>query len=259
MGVAPASVGDRACAERLATALSLPLLDAAPPPKDRQAGQLQIWVNDGIPELFFTGRGMPGAVRVGFEDNALASRRRAGHNELLGKAVGWRATRPPRVLDATGGFGRDAFVLADLGCQVVLCERLPVMAQLLAEALARVRDAGDDWLRTVSGRMHLHAGDARGFMGGVIGDIDVVYLDPMFPEDRKAAPGKEMQVLQALVDAAAVSPDPSDDAALLAWALAQPVARVVVKRPRRAPSLAGRPPGHSVSGRSVRFDVYPCP
>jgi 16S rRNA (guanine1516-N2)-methyltransferase len=86
--------------------------------------------------------------------------------------------------------------------------------------------------------------------------LDVIYLDPMFPEARRALPTKEMQVLHALLgegpDAAA-----EDDRELLAWSLAQPVARVVAKRPRRAPPLPGPEPGHVLEGRSVRFDVYP--
>ena len=43
---------------------------------------------------------------------------------------------------------------------------------------------------------------------------------------------------------------------LLLWALARDVARVVVKRPPRAPYLAGRKPSHSIAGKAVRFDVH---
>jgi 16S rRNA (guanine1516-N2)-methyltransferase len=42
----------------------------------------------------------------------------------------------------------------------------------------------------------------------------------------------------------------------LHWALAQNVARVVVKRPLRAEPLGGTGPSHSLSGKAVRFDVY---
>ena len=41
----------------------------------------------------------------------------------------------PRVLDATAGFARDAFVLACLGCHVDLVERSPIMAALLRHGL----------------------------------------------------------------------------------------------------------------------------
>ena len=43
---------------------------------------------------------------------------------------------------------------------------------------------------------------------------------------------------------------------LLEAALALAVHRVVVKRPHKAPALAGRTPSYAIEGRSTRFDVY---
>lgn len=198
-------------------------------------------------------------MRVAFDDPALRHRRRGGHNELLGRAIGWRARRAPRVIDATAGFGRDAFTLADLGCEVLLCERDPVMALLLDDALERARDSDDEWLCRVTARLDLRCHDARRLTEREIAACDVIYLDPMFPVQRRALPGKEMQVLQALVGEGDLAIDDADRESLLSWALAQAVSRVVVKRPRRAPPLAGLPPAHTVTGSAVRFDVYPRP
>ncbi len=48
-----------------------------------------------------------------------------------------------------------------------------------------------------------------------------------------------------------------DDAdQLLPPALAAARCRVVVKRPRKAPFLAGRAPSHQLSGKTSRYDVY---
>jgi 16S rRNA (guanine1516-N2)-methyltransferase len=41
------------------------------------------------------------------------------------------------VIDGTAGLGKDAFVLAGLGCKVTLVERHPVVVALLADGLAR--------------------------------------------------------------------------------------------------------------------------
>ena len=91
---------------------------------------------------------------------------------------------------------------------------------------------------------------AESFLAGV----DVICLDPMFPQrDKSAAVKKEMVLFQALLETDA-SPDAADQ--LLAWALLQDVARVVVKRPVRAPHLGETQPSHAVSGKAVRFDVY---
>jgi 16S rRNA (guanine1516-N2)-methyltransferase len=50
--------------------------------------------------------------------------------------------------------------------------------------------------------------------------------------------------------------EPADAEGLLDWALDQPVARVVVKRPARAGALAGTRPSYSIDGKAVRFDVH---
>jgi 16S rRNA (guanine1516-N2)-methyltransferase len=44
---------------------------------------------------------------------------------------------------------------------------------------------------------------------------------------------------------------------LLGVALALATHRVVVKRPRKAPAIAGTQPGYALEGKSSRFDIYP--
>ena len=99
-------------------------------------------------------------VRVSFDSATMHHRRRGGQNELLGRAVGVKADRKPRVWDATGGMGRDAFVLADLGCEVTLNERVPVLAWLLNEAIAAASVSTHEQVRDAAGRMTVVAGDS---------------------------------------------------------------------------------------------------
>jgi 16S rRNA (guanine1516-N2)-methyltransferase len=261
IGVSADTADDGDVAALLAGQLGVALLPAHTRARDLPSQQLFLRVVDGVGMIQLTGPGAPGPVNVGFEGGALAHRRRAGHNELLGRAVGWKQARQPRVLDATGGFGRDAFLLADLGCDVLLCERQPLMAFLLGEALHRAASAENRWLGEVSARIRLHAADARELPASEVAACDSIYLDPMFPSQRRAAPGKEMQILQLLLekDPQEAGSGCEDTADLLHWALAQAVSRVVVKRPRRAAPLGAVAPGHSIEGRAVRFDVYPCP
>ena len=63
------------------------------------------------------------------------------------------------MVDATAGLGRDAFVLASLGCTVTMLERHPVVAALLADGLARAKQDPEigAW---VSERMSLRTGPA---------------------------------------------------------------------------------------------------
>lgn len=181
-------------------------------------------------------------------------RRRSGGNELLGRAVGVGRKSPLRVLDATAGLGRDAFVLADLGCEVTLCERVPVIAALLRSGMDMALASGDTWLAGVVHRMQLVPKDVREAAAVDASMVDVIYLDPMFPaRGKSAAVKKEMALFQRLLEQDAGHSDADE---LLPWALGCDVARVVVKRPAKAPQLANKPPSHCISGKAVRYDVY---
>ncbi|MDF1819932.1 MAG: class I SAM-dependent methyltransferase [Alcanivoracaceae bacterium] len=169
-------------------------------------------------------------------------------HERLVKALGGMPTSGATVLDATAGLGRDALVMARAGYRVQMVERSPVLAALLRDALARLGVQQPE----LAARLSLVEGDALALLDA--GDsAAVVYLDPMFPGRSKAAAvKKDLQLLQLLL---AHEPE-SDELALLDAARARARKRVVVKRPAKAPALAGQAPNHSVAGKAVRFDVY---
>ncbi len=189
---------------------------------------------------------------VDFAAGALGYRQRAGfrRDELLPRAAGLKGARLPSILDATAGLGRDAFLLASLGCEVELCERHPVVLALLEDGLRRGRL--DPTLAPIMGRMHLQPGDAATRLDAEARlTFDVIVLDPMFPEREKSAQVKKpMRLFHALVGA------DGDAKALLELALMRARRRVVVKRPRHAEPLGGLPPSLSLEGRAVRFDLY---
>ena len=187
-------------------------------------------------------------VAAQFDSAAMQHRRKGGHNEMLGRAVGLKADQKPLIWDATGGLGRDAFILADLGCQVTLCERVPVLAWLLDQAVQAAAVSGTDQVREAAARMVVLAADSKTLRAPT---DTVIYLDPMFPERKKAAAvKKEAAMLQHLADRV------DDSASLWQWAWDQPVERIVVKRPLRAPILGHIRPAHTLKGKSVRFDVF---
>ncbi len=187
-------------------------------------------------------------VAVQFDSAAMQHRRKGGHNEMLGRAVGLKADRKPLIWDATGGLGRDAFVLADLGCEVTLSERVPVLAWLLDQAVQAAAVSGVDQVRAAAARMCVLGADSKTLRAPA---GTVIYLDPMFPERKKAAAvKKEAAMLQHLAD------QTDDSESLWQWAWDQPVERIVVKRPLRAPILGHIRPAHTLKGKSVRFDVF---
>ena len=74
---------------------------------------------------------------VDFVEGASRHRRLhgGGRGQAIAKAVGLGKLRTPAVADLTAGLGRDAFVLATLGCSVTLVERSPVVHALLCDGL----------------------------------------------------------------------------------------------------------------------------
>ncbi|QDY43346.1 16S rRNA (guanine(1516)-N(2))-methyltransferase RsmJ [Candidatus Pantoea soli] len=194
-----------------------------------------------------------GGIFVDFVSGAMAHRRRfgGGRGEAVAKAVGIKGDYLPDVVDATAGLGRDAFVLAALGCRVRMLERHPVVAALLEDGLQRgYADAEiGGWLRERLTLLHVASQQA---LHDITPAPDVVYLDPMYPHRQKSAMvKKEMRVFQSLVGA-------DDDAdALLEPARRLAKKRIVVKRPDYAPPLAGVVTQSAVVTKSHRFDIYP--
>ncbi|WP_371915311.1 class I SAM-dependent methyltransferase [Pseudomonas sp. PA27(2017)] len=204
-------------------------------------------------QLVELGPQAPGPVRVDFVEGAVAHRRQfgGGAGQMIAKAVGIAQGIRPRVLDATAGLGRDAFVLASLGCQVDLIERQPLIGALLEDGLQRA--AADAEVASIVARMRLLQGNAIELMAGWQGEApQVIYLDPMFPHrDKSALVKKEMRLFRPFVG------DDLDAPALLEAALKLASHRVVVKRPRKAPVIEGAKPGYALEGKSSRYDIYP--
>jgi 16S rRNA (guanine1516-N2)-methyltransferase len=206
-----------------------------------------------------------GPISCDFVGGSHSHRRRfgGGNGQAIAKAIGVSGKFSPRVLDLTAGLGGDGFVLASLGCSVTMVERNPIVHSLLADGLTRaVTSAEDDSeLREIMHRCRLVEANSADYLqqgekGGAVdasdlASIDVVYLDPMFPERKKSAKvKKQMQAFHAIVGTDA------DADGLLALALNVATYRVVVKRPAGANYLAEKKPSYSLEGKSTRYDIY---
>ncbi len=176
-----------------------------------------------------------------------------GKKQPLAKACGLEKHPTWHVFDATAGLGKDSFVLASLGASITLCEQHASLFALLVDA--RDRGLKDDVTTPILKRMsfiHAHSGN---YLERVYSEQkprpDVIYLDPMYPERKKAAKiKKEMQVLQQLVG------HQDDTASLFEVALKTAVHRVVVKRPKSAQLLTTTLPSYTVASVNTRYDVY---
>lgn len=206
-------------------------IDSSPPP--------ELCMVDGTLVLQILGFS---PLSVDFSRQTVQKRRDAGKKQGLVRAC--KPMQGMRILDVTAGWGRDAAVLASFGADVVMIERQPMMAALLADGLARC--ASSDAFK-----LSLVHTDAKDYLMALAESDypDVIYIDPMHPSRQKSAlVKKDMQALQQLLGA------DDDVEALIQCAIQHARQRVVVKWPQRL--IAVLKPDLSVPGKTVRFDIY---
>ncbi len=154
-----------------------------------------------------------------------------------------------KAVDATAGMGEDSFLLAAYGYEVTLYEQNPVVAALLKDALRRAKR--NPALKEIVGRMNLVQGDSISALEKQVDPIDVIYLDPMFPERQKSGLiNKKLQLIQKL------EPPCSTETELFSAAMQAKPGKIIVKRPLKAPCLAGLAPSYSLNGKAIRYDCY---
>lgn len=198
-----------------------------------------------LEDCFTTQRGL--RVDFGSAEFRYRLRKAAGKNESIARAV--KPEAGLSVLDCTGGLGRDAFLLAHLGCRVTVCERSRVMHILLADGLARARE--DVTLKAAACNLKLLYTDARFLLSDQGRRYDVIYLDPMFPRRAGSAlVGGEMQCLQHFLGTDGDAED------LLRLCLDSGAGKIVLKRPAHSDWRPPSPPNHLVGSRNSRLEIY---
>ena len=193
----------------------------------------------------------PDILVVDFVGGAVAHRFRfgGGRGQALPKAIGMKSGVNPKVVDATAGLGRDAFLLASLGAEVTLIERSERMHKLLAEGMERARAAGGEVAEVIT-RMTLLHGDAKELLPDL--SPEVVLVDPMHPPRKNSAlVKKEMRLIREIVGT------DQDSVDLMRVALEVASKRVVLKWPQKADPMEGiRGASHQITGKSTRYDVF---
>ena len=200
-------------------------------PRLAETGDKLVLLSEGFSPLF-----------VDFNSISVQKRRDEGKQQGLVRAC--KPVKGMRILDATAGWGRDAAVLASFGAEVLMLERQPMMAALLADGLSRLPPETPLKLSLlhVDAKQHLQTLSEEQYP-------DVIYIDPMHPVRQKSAlVKKDMQVLQHLIGA------DNDVLALIQLAITRALHRVIVKWPQRLPALLQ--PDASIAGKTVRFDIY---
>lgn len=165
----------------------------------------------------------------------------------LTKAIGEYTT----LVDATAGFGTDAARLAMMGYEVIAIEQSPIISAMLRDGLWRA-EQNTEVREALGGRLTIIESNAIQHFQN-IQNVDVVYIDPMFPPKRKrsALPPGHIQALQSIVG----YDDPEQTQRLFEASLKVATKRVVVKRPTHAPPMTSSPVA-THGGKLVRYEVY---
>lgn len=234
-------------AKDLATKLALPFTSL-------NEDQIQLIITEQRIEIRAPDLGNP--IFIDFVAGKNAHRRQfgGGRGQPLAKAIGLKKGATPTIIDATAGFGRDAFVLANLGCQITLIERNPFIATLIEDALNHAKDDQD--ISEVIKHMSLMNTDTIDYLSNLEDKHypDVIYMDPMYPtRDKSSLVKKDMRLLHQLA-----GPD-TDSEQLLTTARKTALKRVVVKRPKSAPFVGGQKPDTSIESKNTRYDIYLSP
>ncbi len=195
-------------------------------------------------------------TRVDFQDAALLYRRASfGKHQGLAKAVGLNKHEPMHVLDATAGLGRDAFILASMGCELTMIEESPIIYCLLLDGLKRTNEADDLDLKNIVQRMSLHHARSQDWFEDIAQGRqvkpDVIYLDPMFPpRNKNANVKKDIGLLQEVLGF------DENSYSLLEMAKGCAKHRIVVKRPGNKLKNASLKPSFVVPGKTAHFEVF---
>lgn len=168
---------------------------------------------------------------------------------LLLRSIWGKRTTPPFVLDGFAGMGADGYLMVYSGCQVLSCETKPAVFAILKDAYNRVYE-----------RSHSNYLSKWCMMPQNVFDLikswprhrvrpDVVYLDPMFKVDFRGQVKQYAWLLNQIGDQTV----PQN---VLQVALNFAIERVVVKRSIKSGFVDDKKPTYSISGKTIRYDIY---
>jgi 16S rRNA (guanine1516-N2)-methyltransferase len=170
--------------------------------------------------------------------------------QALVKSCNNRQHSVNKLLDLTGGWGVDSFILAHHGLTVTMLEQNELVFNISAHSLNCARLIS--FSSAAANRIELIHTSSVDFLLGLdhTSSFDCIYLDPMFPDHKSTAkPAKDMQILQHLTDNQNIEE-------CFELALQKARNRVVVKRPAKSKPISDLAPDLVYKQKTIRFDVY---
>ena len=172
--------------------------------------------------------------------------KRADHETLLKKTLG-KSKDALTIFDATAGLLSDSIIFLSLGHSVVACEQSKILHLLVQDACKRAENE----LPFLKNLTFIN-GDSLDVYEKYK-DIDVVYLDPLYPEIKKnILRSGNINSIRGLLDLENIK-DRADE--LFDEFKKLDYKKIILKRPIKADQL-DKNINYQVKGKSTRFDIY---
>ena len=171
-------------------------------------------------------------------------------NQALLKACNNKQRSIKTVLDLTGGWGMDSFILACHGQTVTCIEQNTLVHKISAYSLHCAQAIKHSAM--AANRVEMVRGDSVNYLQSHAksGVYDCIYLDPMFSDHKSSAkPAKGLQILQKLTHN-------HDIQTCFELALAKASKRVVVKSPAKSVALFEKEADLVYREKTIRFEVF---
>ena len=140
-----------------------------------------------------------------FVEGELVRRARQSNQAIL-KACSNKKKSINTVLDLTGGWAQDSFILATHGKNVTLLEKNETVFKVIKGSLATLEAMQAD--SEVLNNLNIVHNNSLQYLNKYDqSTFDCIYLDPMFPSHKSSAkPAKSLQLLQQLTDNEDIEP-----------------------------------------------------
>ena len=171
---------------------------------------------------------------------------RAQHEKHLKKAIG-KNKEPQLILDGTAGLLSDTLIFLSLGHKVIACEQSRYIYLLISDAVRRA----EEQLDFLENLILVNQNSIDTYLEK--DNIDIVYLDPLFPQDKKQL--KRSKSICALRDILKLEKIVTcDDKLFMKFNELKPK-KIILKRPLKS-EIIYNTPNYQVKGKSTRFDIY---
>ena len=186
-------------------------------------------------------------LHVDFLKGSLGWRlKRRDHETLLKKAIG-KKNKNLTIFDGTAGFLSDSLIFLALGHKVIACEQSKVLFLLLNDAINRAKIE----LSFLDNLNLIHGNALDAYKNTQ--NIDVIYLDPMYPAKKKnASRSGSMSDIKSILKLENI--ENLEDKVFFDFKKNK-FKKIVLKRPIKS-KIIDDSLNYQIKGKSTRFDVY---